>query len=80
MITWLKKHDITVCDELYRQGYITEEEFKKDVEYGRENVSHTMLLLYKLLIIPIVYAMKYSSFVTRVVYAIADKFWFRRFL
>jgi hypothetical protein len=70
----------TVCDELTRQGYLSEDELERDKSYGGANYSHTLILVYRVLIVPVVALMKLSWPFTHLVYSITSKLWLSKAL
>lgn len=77
---WLKNHKNTVCHELNRQGLLSDEDLITDIKYGVNNYPKAVIGLYKIAIVPIVLLMKRSKWFTRIVFRIANRYWFSKFL
>lgn len=72
-----KKIYLTICDELHKQGYMTDEELAKDKAYGRANFPKWVIISYCNIIKPVVLLMRRSKFVTRVVHKIVRVVWLK---
>lgn len=80
MIKWLVTHKLTVCDELHRQGYLTDEELRIDKKYGGDNYHIFLIGAYKLISPILVYVMRKSKRTTKLIHDVACKVWFNKFL
>jgi hypothetical protein len=71
---------LDVCGELHRQGYMTDEEIKKDYAYAKKTYSKKIRKIYCIIIMPVVLLMRRSKLFTEVVYWITKRIWLKRAL
>lgn len=71
---------IHICGELHRQGYLTNEEYKKDLSYASKTYSLTLRKIYCVLISPVVLLMRLSPCFTKCIWWLSKKIWFKHAL
>ena len=77
---WLASKELTVCEELTRQGILSRCQLNRERIYCSKHVPQGYRVIYRICIMPIVKLMQVSPWITQIISKIAWKVWLTKSL